>query len=425
MGSILVVDDDDGVRRFLSKALTRLGYEVETASDGELAIRQLKRRPYDLVITDLKMPDLDGKDLLATIQESGVDTDVLMMSGAGTIPEAVEAIQMGAKNFLEKPIDLADLKTEVRAIFKARTMGKTLSPSAHVGDFGVQPSQPSSDHHIGRYELRQQLGAGGMGEVFEGFDPVLKRRVAIKTMLPVADARRRTELLERFQREGWVTGSLHHPNIVAVYDLGEDLHRKCLYLVMELVDGPSLRKLLIDDKVDLAMSIGIASQLADALAYAHRRNIIHRDVKPENVLVAPGGVAKLVDFGIAKVPVSDLTGEGRWLGSPNYFSPEMVRGNPLDYRADQFSLGTTIIEMVCGARIFDDEDPYRIGRNIVDKSTPPLRRLCPDAPEALERIVFRLHRKDPSERYTDEQELVSALRELAEQYDSLPSWSSA
>jgi CheY-like chemotaxis protein len=420
MGSILVVDDDDGVRRFISKALVRLGYDVETASDGELAIHQLQRRSFDLVITDLKMPDLDGKDLLATIQESGVDTDVLMMSGAGTIPEAVEAIQMGAKNFLEKPIDLADLKNEVRSIFKARTMGKTLSPSPNLG---VQQSQPGSDKHIGRYELRGQLGAGGMGEVFAGFDPVLKRPVAIKTMLPVSDARRRSELLERFQREGWVTGSLHHPNIVAVYDLGEDMHRKCLYLVMELVDGPSLRKQMTDDKIDLAQAIGIASQVADALAYAHRRDIIHRDVKPENVLVGPGDVAKLVDFGIAKLPLSDLTGEGRWLGSPNYFSPEMVRGNPLDYRADQFSLGTMIIEMVCGARIFDDEDPYRIGRNIVDKSTPPLRRLYPEAPEALEHIVFRLHRKDPSERFVDEQELVSGLRELAAQFDSLPSWS--
>jgi serine/threonine protein kinase len=417
MGSILVVDDDDGVRRFLAKALLKLGYEVETASDGELAIHQLKRRSYDLVITDLKMPDLDGRDLLATIQESGVDTDVLMMSGAGTIPEAVEAMRMGAKNFLEKPIDLADLKREVRAIFKSRTEGRTLSPAP-------KPTHPSSsENHIGRYELKRQIGAGGMGEVFEGFDPVLKRPVAIKTMLPVADARRRGELLERFQREGWVTGSLHHPNIVSTYDLGEDTYRKCLYLVMELVEGPSLRKLLTEDEIDLARSIGIASQVADALAYAHRRDIIHRDVKPENVLVAPGGVAKLVDFGIAKVPISDLTGEGRWLGSPNYFSPEMVRGTALDYRADQFSLGTMIIEMVCGARIFDDEDPYRIGRNIVDRPTPPLRRLCPECPEALEQIVFRLHRKDPSERFIDEQELVSKLRALAAQYDSLPSWS--
>jgi DNA-binding NtrC family response regulator len=167
MGSILVVDDDDGVRRFLSKALIRLGYEVETASDGELAIQHLKRRSYDLVITDLKMPDLDGRDLLATIQEAGVDTDVLMMSGAGTIPEAVEAIRMGAKNFLEKPLDLTDLKREVRAIFKARSEGQTISPSHPA----AQPPQPTSDaDHIGRYELKKQIGAGGMGEVFEAFD---------------------------------------------------------------------------------------------------------------------------------------------------------------------------------------------------------------------------------------------------------------
>jgi DNA-binding NtrC family response regulator len=195
MGSILVVDDDDGVRRFLSKALVRLGYEVETSSDGELAIQQLQRRAYDLVITDLKMPDLDGRDLLATIQESGVDTDVLMMSGAGTIPEAVEAMRMGAKNFLEKPIDLNALKREVRAIFKERTVGKTLSPSTPL------LSRPPSNNLIGRYQLKQQLGAGGMGEVFEGYDPVLKRAVTIKTMLPVSDSRRRGELLERFQRE--------------------------------------------------------------------------------------------------------------------------------------------------------------------------------------------------------------------------------
>jgi serine/threonine-protein kinase len=421
MGAILVVDDEEGMRRFLSKVLSKLGYEVETASDGELAIQQLKRRHFDLVITDLKMPDLDGVDLLQTIQESGVDTDVLMMSGAGTIPEAVEAMRLGAKNFLEKPIDLAALKKEVRAIFKARSDTATLSP-ASVKQYQVTPPAPDA---IGRYQLKQQIGAGGMGEVFEGFDPLLKRPVAIKTMLPVADAKKRGELLERFQREGWVTGSLHHPNIVSVYDLGEDLYRHCLYLVMELVEGPPLRRLMIEDKIDLAQSIGIASQVADALAYAHRRQIIHRDIKPENVLVAPGGIAKLVDFGIAKLPLSDLTGEGRWLGSPNYFSPEMVRGAKLDYRADQFSLGTMLIEMITGARIFDDEDPYRIGRNIIDKSTPPLRRLDPNVPEALEQIVFRLHRKDPKERYVDENVLVAELRALAQQYDSLPSWSAS
>jgi eukaryotic-like serine/threonine-protein kinase len=411
MGTILVVDDEEGMRRFLSKVLEKLGYQVETASDGEAAIQQLKRRRFDLVITDLKMPDLDGVDLLQTIRESGVGTDVLMMSGAGTIPEAVEAMRLGAKNFLEKPIDLQALKKEVRSIFRSRVENNTT----------VVPSRPQTDA-IGRYQLKQQLGAGGMGEVFEGFDPVLKRPVAIKTMLPVADAKKRGELLERFQRESWVTGSLHHPNIVSVYDLGEDLNRHCLYLVMELVEGASLRRLMIDDQIDLGKAVGIASQVADALAYAHRRNIIHRDVKPENVLVEPGGVAKLVDFGIAKLPASDLTGEGRWLGSPNYFSPEMVRGLKLDYRADQFSLGTMLIEMITGARIFDDEDPYRIGRNITDKSTPPLRRLEPDAPEALEQIVFRLHRKDPNERYVDEMELVTALHTLAEQYHTLPTW---
>ncbi len=421
MGSILVVDDDDGVRRFVARTLIKLGYQVETASDGELAIQQLKRRHFDLVVTDLKMPDLDGRDLLQTILESGVDTDVLMMSGAGTIPEAVEAIRLGAKNFLEKPIDLADLKREVRAIFKARTEGATLSPATGAVMQSTLP--PANPNQIGRYEIKSQLGSGGMGEVFGAFDPMLKRPVAIKTMLPVADARKRAELLERFRREGWVTGSLQHPNIVAVYDLGEDDYRRCLYLVMELVEGTSLRKMMTEDLVDLGKATGIASQVADALAYAHRRGIIHRDVKPENVLVTPSGVAKLVDFGIAKVEVSDLTGEGRWLGSPNYFSPEMVRGAKLDHRADQFSLGTMIIEMVTGTRIFDDDDPYRIGRNIVEHRTPPLRRLDPEVPEALEQIVARLHRKDPSDRYEDESALVSQLRALASQFDSLPSWS--
>ena len=328
LGSILVADDEEHIRKLLQRTLTSIGYEVDTAEDGSVALARLRDTHFDLVIADLRMPGVAGDDLLESIRESGIDTDVLMMSGAGSIAEAVETMKHGARSFLEKPFTPDALKKEVRAIFRARSAAgqkPDSSPPASGPDIALVNTAEERPH-LGPYELVRLLGRGGMGRVYEAFDPRLQRSVAIKTMLPERDPTLRRELMDRFKREGWVTGRLSHPNIAVVHDFGEVPEQDLLYLVMELVPGPSLRQLLDElGPFGEARMLHIALQVARALEYAHGQGVVHRDVKPENILVTEGDRVKLVDFGIAKVPVSDLTGD-RWVGSPAYFSPELVKG---------------------------------------------------------------------------------------------------
>ncbi len=416
LGSILVVDDEQYIRKLLQDALTSIGYEVDTAEDGSVALARLRDTHYDLVIADLRMPGVAGDDLLESIRESGIDTDVLMISGAGSINEAVQAMKYGARSFLEKPFTLEVLKKEVRAIFRARAAEhghpESSPPSSGPDIALVQTAEERP--HLGPYELVRVIGRGGMGRVYEAYDPRLKRSVAIKTMLPEHDPELRAELMDRFKREGWVTGQLSHPNIAMVFDFGEVADQNLMYLVMELVGGPSLRQLL--DSVGTfaeARMLNIALQVATALEYAHGQGVIHRDVKPENILVAEGDRVKLVDFGIAKIPVSDLTGD-RWVGSPAYFSPELVKGKEVDYRADQFALGTVMIEMLSGRCIFDGSNVYDTIHRVAETRTPRLGTLGVQVGRDVEETILRLHQKDPRERFPDERELVRRLGECIE-----------
>ncbi|HEU4578563.1 MAG TPA: protein kinase [Polyangiaceae bacterium] len=419
LGRILVVDDEPLVARMAKNTLAGIGYEVETAQSGSDALASLRERHFDLVISDLFMPDITGKDLLETIREAGLDTDVLIMSGAGSISLAVDAMKHGAKSFVEKPFAVDDLRREVRAIFKHRrcaleaAVAVTRASSAPTSREAQRtfPEEPGREF-LGRYEIRRRIGEGGMGRVYEAFDPNLQRSVAIKVMLPERDARLQGELTERFRREGWLAGQLVHPHIVAVYDAGQAPNADYHYLVMEMVAGGSLRQRLDRlGRLPVADAVAIGHQLASALRCAHQREIIHRDVKPENILFGEDDIVKLGDFGVARVSNSQLTGD-RWLGSPAYLAPEVIRGRPCDFRSDQFALGAVLIEMVSGVSPFAGETPFETLHNVVERDTPHLMehgmRMAPE----LDALIERLLEKDPARRFEDEAELVQRLGAL-------------
>src|ERR1017187_633868 len=222
----------------------------------------------------------------------------------------------------------------------------------------------SEGSRIGPYEVVAPLGAGGMGEVWRARDPRLGRDVALK-VLP-DDMSRDTGLIARFRAEVRAASALNHPNIVAVYDIGEDAGRT--YLAMELLDGTNLRALLDDGTPLLSKALQIACQIAEGLAAAHARGIVHRDLKPENVMLTTDGVVKILDFGLAKA--SPLAGEGETtmsaapateartlLGTVGYMSPEQASGRIVDFRSDQFSFGTILYELATGRRAWKKATP--------------------------------------------------------------------
>jgi eukaryotic-like serine/threonine-protein kinase len=206
---------------------------------------------------------------------------------------------------------------------------------------------------LGKYEIKRPLGRGAMGTVYEGWDPIIARRVAIKTVrLPDSADPETEEALARFRREAQAAGRLTHPNIVAVFDYGET--NDLAYIVMEFVDGPPLKTLLDkQERFALADTIRIMEDLLAGLQFSHERGVVHRDIKPANVMLTSGGQAKIADFGIARIESSSMTQAGTVLGTPAYMSPEQFMGQVVDARSDIYSSGVLLYQMLTGERPFE------------------------------------------------------------------------
>ncbi|MBI1358475.1 MAG: protein kinase [Acidobacteria bacterium] len=267
---------------------------------------------------------------------------------------------------------------------------------------------------IGRYEIISELGRGAMGVVYRARDPKIDRELAIKTikLSEKVDSSEVQALRERLFREAQSAGKLSHPNIVTVYDVDED--GDTAYIAMELVEGKTLEQALRKGPIrDLALAAGVLRQAAAALDYAHSRGIIHRDVKPGNLMLGAEGVVKIMDFGIARIGSSNLTQTGSVLGTPSYMSPEQVKGEELDGASDQFSLGVIAYEMLAGQKPFPGENLTAVIFKIVSKEPPPLAEHCPGASPELEAVVFRALSKAPSERFADCKAFAEAFEEVA------------
>jgi Tfp pilus assembly protein PilF/tRNA A-37 threonylcarbamoyl transferase component Bud32 len=258
---------------------------------------------------------------------------------------------------------------------------------------------------ISHYEVGRLLGRGGMGEVYEALDLHLERRVALKFVAPELAAD--TEALKRFEREARAAAALNHPHIATLFAFERDGART--FIAMELVGGESLRARIQRGPLKVAEALAIARDVAGALALAHRRGIVHRDVKPENLMFDEDGVVKLMDFGLARaVQASRMTMTGSTLGTAAYMPPESVRGT-VGAPGDVFALGVMLHEMLTGELPFSGESPLALLYTIANEEPKPLRSTRPEAPEAVSDLVLRMLRKDPDQR----PEAAVVARELA------------
>jgi serine/threonine-protein kinase len=273
---------------------------------------------------------------------------------------------------------------------------------------------------IGRYEVESEIGRGAMGVVYLAHDPRLNRRVAIKTYaLPGGMSRiRELEFRERFVREARAAGRLTHPGVVTVHDVDEDADSGTLFITMEHVPGTNLEKLLCERRIEPEQARSIADQVAEALRVAHLAGIVHRDVKPANILVRDSdGAVKVADFGVARLPASELTRSGAAVGSPAYMSPEQIRGREVDGRCDLFSLAVILYEMLCGERPFAGEDTSALAYSIVHETPVPISKRVAGSTTALDSFFDRALAKDPAARFPD----CAAFREgLSEAFSTSP-----
>jgi len=267
---------------------------------------------------------------------------------------------------------------------------------------------------IGRYRIESEIGRGAMGTVYRALDPVLERTVAVKTLNPDLPGDLILEMKARFVREAKSAGRLNHPNIVTIYDAG--VAGDVAYIAMEYLEGQSLQQLMRSgaplpfDKV-----ADIVAQVAEGLDYAGRFGIVHRDIKPANIMVSPTGIAKITDFGVARLPSSSMTQAGRILGSPRYIAPEQVREQPIDPRADIFSLGIVLYELLVGKTPFErpDQDVLALLDLIAQEPAAPVSTQRPELPAEMDAILERALAKEPAQRFQRAGELAQRLRQLS------------
>ncbi len=263
----------------------------------------------------------------------------------------------------------------------------------------------------GRYELLEKIGDGGMAVVYKAKDKLLNRFVAVKILKP--EFIRDMKFIESFRRESQAAASLSHPNIVNVYDVGKEgnIH----YIVMELVEGRVLSDVIRErGPLDVAWAVSIAKQVASALSLAHKNHIIHRDVKPHNILITRDGVAKITDFGIAKaVNSGTIVGnqQGMIMGSVHYFSPEQARGGYVDEKSDIYSLGIVMYEMLTGKVPFDADNPVTVAVMHMNNEITPPSELNPGIPPEVEAVVMKATNKYQVNRYRSADEMYEALEQ--------------
>ena len=279
--------------------------------------------------------------------------------------------------------------------------------------------ETSQVHLIGRYHVLEELGRGGMGIVYKGFDPLIGRTVALKTISLAADDPEARDLRERLYREAGAAGILTHPNIVTIYDVIE--HGSTVAVAMEFVEGQTLKS-IINDRGPLPVdeALGILHDICEALDFASSRGIVHRDIKPANIHVTPKGRAKVMDFGIARLSAtSQMTRSGAVIGSPSYMSPEQVRGLTVDGRSDLFSAAVVFYEMITRERPFGGTDIATTMYRIVHEPPTPAWSVNARIGKPLNNVLERALAKNPADRYESGADLVAELRRAHETQPSI------
>lgn len=402
---VLVVDDDPTIRTALAEAIREIGRaEVSVASSAEDAIARLERGGApDLVITDLRMRALDGMDLLRLVKSRSPETEVVLMTAYHDVGTAVDAMREGASDFLCKPFDLSTLRELVARLLGAERTGVTGSGSgggsASIGT-GAHAAGAAPELLGERYELLEEAGRGATATVYRARDLRHDRSVAVKVMRREVA---RSIGVDRFLGEIMIAARLQHPHVLTLIDSGR--WNGVPFYVMPFIAGPSLRKRLDRGPLDMDAAVVMIQDMADALAVAHELGIVHRDVKPENVLLS-GRHAWVADFGVARAlrGAADMgsTLTGALIGTPLYMAPEQAfAAGEVDPRADLYALGVMAYEMLAGEPPFRGTTARAILTAHMVEEPEPLRSRRPDVPETLEETVMRCLRKDPDDRWQD------------------------
>ncbi|MDF1664050.1 MAG: protein kinase [Planctomycetota bacterium] len=427
-GRIVLVEDSDEVRRFAKMLLTRKDFDVTDYPDGQAAYEAIIQNPPDLIVSDVQMPRMDGLELTSRLRErfNKGELPIVLVSVMSEEEDIVRGFEAGANDYLVKPYRTTELLAKVSVLLREgpflRQNDEPELPQddtsmVKLGDEDTravpvdkgQGSVGSVRYFFDKYEIVGEFGRGGMGTVYRAIKRDDGRQVALKVLAPRLSENRTS--IARFLREIKLLSDITSPQVVRVFDHGYDGGR--YFLAMEAVEGQSLdRKVVHSGPLEEELSASIFMQVAEALAALSDHDLVHRDVKPANILVCDNGVVKLVDFGLAKHQHDDLnlSESGYALGTPYYIAPEIIEGGQASPQSDLFALGVSFFEVLTGRRPFPGVVPYQIFRLIVSGNQPNPLDHRPELSEDLVAIVNRLLERDCQDRYMSASDVASDLR---------------
>jgi CheY-like chemotaxis protein len=420
-GHILVVEDEPALRAALAETLVDAGFSVDTAKDGAEALFQVGVTEPDVVVADIEMPGMNGYELCRRLRASGHDAiPFVFLSGLGSTESRVEGLEAGADDFMVKPVagqelilKLARQVDRVRKLRAAASAAGMPAVNAEVlAEVEARLAGGTGVVRLGRFELRTILGHGAMGTVFKAWDTKLERWVAIKTVRAGAGMAEfwDVDLVRSLVAEAAMVARFNHPHVVAVHDVHDAAD--AAYVVMEFVDGVSLEDLLQRGALESARTAPLLAAVASALAAAHAIGMLHRDVKPGNVLIGRDGAIKLGDFGIAAFVSAHM--RGSVFGTPGYVAPEALRGQGFLPAADLFSLGAIAYRCLAGRPAFGGATSAAVLTSTLAGRVTPLGETCPSAPAELQAIVDRLLESNPVRRIADAAALSNELARMCE-----------
>lgn len=401
---ILIAEDDPTFRAFLREALSDTGYRVDYAPDGTRARELLARGTYDVLVADVNLPGVSGMQLFAESRHGPSVPQVIIITGYPAVADAVSAVKQGAFDYLVKPVRLQLFLAKVTAAVaacrerQAKAVSETLAQQENVWRE--------------EFTVVRSLGKGGVGALF-----LVEKGgafYALKTLKFAADPLSDADTVARFRREGQVIAQLDHPGIVKVVEANFGTGNRLPYILMEYVEGDSLKTIIEKGAMDLAQKVDCIRQIAVALGAVHAKEILHRDIKPGNVIVATrNGQVKITDFGIARLHDSTLTVSDEVLGTPAYMAPESFNpGGGNDPRSDLFSLGVLSYHLLTGHMPFNGETVAELIGAITSQTPKPLCEWVPDLPVKLVQIVVRMLAKDPAARYPTAADIATELEQL-------------
>ena len=414
----LVADDHERSALACARALQEQGLYVQRGTELE----QAGRREFDLVFADVGLPPSGAADFLRALDAQGCSRRayfVALVPPSGPSKAHGDAIAL-ADAVLAKPFSKSDLQDTASKLVEgarhphrfAETDASREDPPPSVDEpFPAGESEDLADLSFGGCRVERLLGRGGMGAVYLGRHEVLETPVAIK-LLPAALVQWDPDQLDRFLRGARAAARVDHPNVAAVLHAGQQ--HEYYYLITRYAEGASLGDILdARAELEIEFALRVLRDTASALAAAHALGVVHRDVKPSNIIVSEAGVSKLTDFGLARTDGdASVTSRSAIVGTPHYMSPEQCEGRPVDARSDIYSLGATMYHCLTGRPPAHGKDPIAVLRSHIESEPPPVRSLRSDTPAPLNALVHEMLTRDPDERRTTAGRVAQQAAEL-------------